>query len=342
MHYSLYVVLLLIISTQFILINSVRAPVHLMAKVVTPVKKSLSENEQQAVNFFAGGLAGMVSATVTAPLEIVKTQLQASVMTNSNPTAVVKAIWTQDGAAGFFKGIRPLLVGIIPTRAIYFWSYSATKENLSDKLGNGPLNHLASAFAAGITSNTITNPLWMVKTRFQLLADSSKGQQQFKTYGDVVSAIWKEEGFKGFFKGLSASYIGCVEGAIQWMAYEKAKKWVDLRTEERRREGNPNADKLQNFEYFVVAACSKAAAIVATYPHEVVRTRLREQSQLNTFKYKGFVQSLKLIAKEEGRRGLYGGMGLHLLRSVPNAAVMFLTFEVVQKFLAETYTTVAQ
>lgn len=32
-------------------------------------------------------------------------------------------------------------------------------------------------------------------------------------------------------------------------------------------------------------------------------------------------------------RGLYGGIGIHLMRSVPNAAVMFVTFEVASKWL---------
>jgi len=32
-------------------------------------------------------------------------------------------------------------------------------------------------------------------------------------------------------------------------------------------------------------------------------------------------------------RGLYSGMGMHLLRSVPNAAVMFLSYELVSAWL---------
>ena len=32
-------------------------------------------------------------------------------------------------------------------------------------------------------------------------------------------------------------------------------------------------------------------------------------------------------------RGLYGGMPVHLLRSVPNAAIMFVTFELVNQML---------
>lgn len=35
--------------------------------------------------------------------------------------------------------------------------------------------------------------------------------------------------------------------------------------------------------------------------------------------------------------GLYGGMGMHLLRSVPNAAIMFVTFECVNNWLNNYY-----
>ena len=41
-------------------------------------------------------------------------------------------------------------------RAIYFWAYTTSKANLATSLGNtSPLNHLTSAFIAGITSNTV-------------------------------------------------------------------------------------------------------------------------------------------------------------------------------------------
>lgn len=33
-------------------------------------------------------------------------------------------------------------------------------------------------------------------------------------------------------------------------------------------------------------------------------------------------------------RGLYNGMDMHLLRSVPNAAIMFLSFELVSNYLS--------
>lgn len=35
------------------------------------------------------------------------------------------------------------------------------------------------------------------------------------------------------------------------------------------------------------------------------------------------IQALKLIYKTEGRAGLYGGLVPHLLRVVPNSAIMY-------------------
>ena len=43
------------------------------------------------------------------------------------------------------------------------------------------------------------------------------------------------------------------------------------------------------------------------------------------------IQSIKLIAREEGRAGLYGGLGPHLMRVVPNTAIMFLSYEILSK-----------
>lgn len=68
-----------------------------------------------------------------------------------------------------------------------------------------------------------------------------------------------------------------------------------------------------------------------TYPHEVIRTRLRE---VDNVKYKGLFSGLAQIAKDEGMRGLYGGIGPHLWRVVPNAAIMFMTYETVLKALS--------
>ncbi len=141
------------------------------------------DSRKQWINFISGGLAGTISSAVVQPLEVVKTQLQSSVsrrMLNSlqkkaDPISICKEIYRIDGIKGFYRGLKPLIVGIIPTRGIYFWSYNSAKNMFNQTFNipiSSPLTHLSSAFVAGITSNTITNPLWLVKTRYQLIADT--------------------------------------------------------------------------------------------------------------------------------------------------------------------------
>ena len=87
--------------------------------------------------------------------------------------------------------------------------------------------------------------------------------------------------------------------------------------------------KLAWAETFSIAATAKLMAAVITYPHEVLRTRLRQAPENGQAKYKGLLQSARLILKEEGVSALYGGMTAHLMRVVPNAAGLFFSYELI-------------
>jgi len=305
----------------------------------SPTKSRSKDNEAEPsdklYSFLAGGLAGSISSTITCPVEVVKTQLQCSNSRKTSPFSIARHIYSSEGPRGFFRGLTPTLIGIIPSRASYFWAYETTKNALIPKLGNGTLTHLISGLSAGIAGSSITNPIWMVKTRVQLLASTSHGQVAYTGYRHAIRSIFREEGIKGFYKGLSASYWGCSEGCIQFVVYEKIKKRLEERNAQfylcsGKTRGN---GRLPNHQYFLAAAFSKFVATVLTYPHEVVRTRLREQAKNGIFKYTGMWQSLILIGREEGRKGLYAGMGTHIARVVPNTAIMFLSYELINSYL---------
>lgn len=66
-------------------------------------------------------------------------------------------------------GLPPTLVGIIPARATYFWSYEYTKKKLKPYFSDSSVfTPLIAGVSAGIFANSITNPIWMVKTRMQV------------------------------------------------------------------------------------------------------------------------------------------------------------------------------
>ena len=103
-------------------------------------------------------------------------------------------------------------------------------------------------------------------------------------------------------------------------------------------QGNYEKSLLDFVKFTMAAAMSKCVASIVAYPHEVIRTRLRQQEVDGKRKYYSFFQALRKIFLEEGRVGLYGGLGTHLLRQVPNTAIMFLTYEaIVNFFCKETY-----
>ena len=295
------------------------------------------------LSLFSGGAAGTIAACITNPLEVIKTQLQSSTSAfgdfasgRGHPVTVARAIFREHGPAGFFRGLPPTLVGIIPSRSAYFYSYQRCKTALDPVFPEGsPPNALIAGLFAGIVGNTLTNPIWMVRTRMQLHADASAGQVVYKGYRDVISTIFREEGIKGFYKGIQASYWGCAEGAAQFILYEqlKTRQLKRLNTEQAAR-GLPPTTELSHMTLFWSAAFSKMFASVFTYPHEVARTRMREQARQGAFKYEGMWQTIRLVAQEEGRQGLYSGMGVHLVKVVPNSALMFLTYEVVRRWLS--------
>ncbi|ESK84163.1 mitochondrial carrier protein rim2 [Moniliophthora roreri MCA 2997] len=297
-------------------------------------------------HFAAGGLGGMCGAIVTSPFDVVKTRLQSSLFAHHAPVVVggagavvaggstsargllyhfvetghiLRSIYQQESPRALFKGLSPTLVGAIPARSINFYTYGNGKQIIAHHFNNGQENsyvHLAAAAIAGIVTGTATNPIWVVKTRLQLARTVEKeGTGAWL----MIKKIMREEGVRGFYKGLSASYLGVTEGTIQWVLYERLKK----------------VSEGTQFEWLGMvgsAGTAKCVASLITYPHEVIRTRLRQPKVDGIVKYKGLVQTLRLVIKEEGARALYGGLSAHLMRVVPNAAVMYSIYEGVMRW----------
>lgn len=233
--------------------------------------------------------------------------------------AAVHQIYAVEGLSALWKGVGATVVGVMPSRAIYFSTYAKTKHLLTDRNGgqDSSMVHLLSAASAGIATATATNPIWLIKTRMQLQQSNTASSMKYKSSLDCLARVVREEGVRGLYKGLSASYLGVAEGTIQWVLYERLKKALP----------RSDGDSTAWGTYFAAAAGSKLFAATLTYPHEVLRTRLREQGSSVNPKYRGLAQAARLIVKEEGFAALYGGMTAHMLRVVPNSAIMFFCYE---------------
>jgi len=121
---------------------------------------------------------------------------------------------------------------------------------------------------------------------------------------------------------------------IQFVVYEKLKNRMLIHHNKERAALKEKPTTVLPKQYYLIAAgLSKGIASVSTYPHEVARTRMREFARDGVFKYNGMFQTLGVIGREEGMRGLYAGMGTHVARVVPNSALMFCVYETVKEWI---------
>ncbi|VDD75352.1 unnamed protein product [Mesocestoides corti] len=182
-----------------------------------------------------------------------------------------------EGYRALFKGLIPTLVGVLPSRLVFFL---ATRFMRKVNLPNADM--------------PCSSPMTVV---------------------NVVRSTWRDYGFRGFYRGISASYVGSLETAINFVVYENQFR------------GTQGGSKLNTTSDMFLCMCasafSKIIAITAAYPHEVARTRMRERGN----KYRSFVSTLRTVFLEEGWQGLYRGLGTHYIRQVPNSCVMIGTYE---------------
>ncbi|CAG9773145.1 unnamed protein product [Ceutorhynchus assimilis] len=241
---------------------------------------------------------------------------------------IIRHIVRHEGPMALFKGLGPNLIGVAPSRAVYFSTYSQAKRFWNRWLPpDSPVVHVCSASCAGFMASTLTNPIWFVKTRLQL--DVNKENPM--TALQCVKQIYAKSGILGFYKGITASYMGISETIIHFVIYEAIKAHLIAH-----RGNDTDTRSSKDFlEFMVAGAISKTIASCIAYPHEVARTRLREEGN----RYTGFWQTLHLVLKEEGIRGCYRGLTTQLVRQIPNTAIMMATYEAVVYILTSRFNT---
>ncbi|KAE8442143.1 hypothetical protein EG329_003794 [Mollisiaceae sp. DMI_Dod_QoI] len=322
-------------------------------------------------HFVAGGIGSITAATLTAPFDVLRTRLQSdfyqaqlaqsrhakgiSPHAHLSPLRsgllhfqetfqILGSVHRLEGWRALFKGLGPNLVGVVPARSINFFVVGNGKRIIAEYGNNGKEDAwvvLCAAAVAGIVTSTATNPIWLIKTRLQLdrnpVGNNGIAQRKYKNSWDCIKQVVKHEGFRGLYKGISASYLGVTESTLQWVLYEQMKKSLDARKERVSLSGRPSTlwdDTIEWTGKLGAAGSAKLVATIATYPHEVVRTRLRQAPFENGhLKYTGLIQCFKLVWKEEGMVALYGGLTPHLMKTVPNAAIMFGMYEGILRLL---------
>lgn len=323
-----------------------------------------SRSKEATTTAVAGALSGLLSGTLACPLDVTKTRLQAQGIQRAENLyyrgifGTMSTIIRDEGFGALYKGVGPIVLGYFSTWMIYFSIYDSSKKYWTSKFPNWNfVSHSCSAITAGAVSATLTNPIWVVKTRLMLQTDMGTSNVHYSGTLDAFRKIVSQEGPRALYSGLLPSLLGLTHVAIHFPVYEMLKVKFHCygnpsSSLSATDSGNGNNDKGDNPQrgsnkgrqnsslhvgrLIMASSISKMLASLVTYPHEILRTRMQLRPDPATAKANphGMIPLLRTTYKNEGIRGLYSGFGVNLFRTVPTSAMTLVSFEYIYNFLS--------
>ncbi|CAL8284569.1 unnamed protein product [Boreogadus saida] len=183
------------------------------------VHKSTPYDSQTAgIHLICGGLSACSATLVCQPLDTLRTRFaaQGEPKVYHNLRHAVSTMYRTSGPLSFYRGLAPTLVAVFPYAGLQFFFYRLFGQLLSknSEAGNsgGNLRSLLCGSAAGVLSKTMTYPFDLFKKRLQVGGFEEARVQfgeirHYRGFVDCMVQIGKEEGLRGFFKGLSPSLV---------------------------------------------------------------------------------------------------------------------------------------
>eukprot|EP00658_Telonema_sp_P-2_P005104 TRINITY_DN11916_c0_g1_i1.p1 TRINITY_DN11916_c0_g1~~TRINITY_DN11916_c0_g1_i1.p1 ORF type:complete len:368 (+),score=78.41 TRINITY_DN11916_c0_g1_i1:232-1335(+) len=178
---------------------------------------------------------------------------------------------------------------------------------------------VAGGVAGGI-AKTVGSPLSRATILMQTQA--ARGQAEtglIKTLKDVIA----KDGMKGLLRGNTADVLRSIPlTGLSFMTYGKAREMLEAHSSVCRSEHSI-------LQGVLAGSASGAVAITATYPIDLLRTRMCVTTKAD----KGLLAAASQIVERHGFRALYDGLLPALAASVPKLASIFVVNDAVGMYL---------
>mmetsp|Transcript_3340 Transcript_3340/g.4842 ORF Transcript_3340/g.4842 Transcript_3340/m.4842 type:complete len:437 (+) Transcript_3340:182-1492(+) len=282
----------------------------------------------------AGGGAGAISRTLTAPMERVKVLLQVQIVSKVPVEQQYKGIIDclvripkEQGITGYWRGNGVNVLRMIPNSAIKFTTFDYYKK-LAFPNGEQSYEGTEKFFrkmvcggVSGVSTIVPVYPLDLARTR--LSADTTR---RYNGLGDVLKSTVSRDGYKGLYNGLGVSLCGIIPYlAISLSTYDTLK---DMTKDDSRFQHPLGKVMLGS----IAAICSQSIA----YPIDTVRRHMQVSGGLGQKKlYSGSLDCIIKIWNKTGVRGFYRGLLANATRAAPQTGIEFACYDVIASLITK-------
>lgn len=241
--------------------------------------------------FFIASAANIISTSLCQPIDVIKTNYQ---LKNTSLKETIKNIYKTKQFRGFYSGLNANIYTFPLFWGIYFQSNELIKKTNYNPFG--------VYFLSGIVASTITNPLFVIKTRLQ-----SGAAAQNKYIYQIGLNIYNNEGFGALFKGLNASILNNIKLGIQFPL---------------------NNYFRDSFQMSIVQSAffSKLISTALFYPLDLIRVHQR-----NATGNIGLLHVVRHIYGTGGPPAFYRGVLIYISISTPNFVIMMYIINKLKK-----------
>lgn len=302
-----------------------------------------SSKGENAVPFLAGALSGIVEGIVVQPFDMVKTRHQLNTGNNLGVFATLAKLYKEGGVRLWYRGMGAELIGLVPKASAMYGTYGSVHKYLSaeKKMGDTSLVAAIAGLCSGIPEALTVTPAQIVKVRLQ--AKEHKGKYSGPT--DCVRKLLAEEGISAFAIGLTPTLCrNCIWNTVYFGIMHSVKGLLPK-----------TKSKLESsLQSFSSGFCGAVFATCFNAPFDVVKSRFQCQVAVSAvssvsssggagtiavnapvqLKYRGVIQSLLLIYREEGFAAVYKGFIPKAIRMGLGGATAICVYELVLSVFA--------
>ncbi|KAK0228662.1 mitochondrial carrier domain-containing protein [Armillaria fumosa] len=193
-------------------------------------------------NIFLAGLgAGTTEAVaVVTPMEVVKIRLQAQQHSLADPLETPRyrnaahAVYTivrEEGFSALYRGVSLTALRQATNQGANFTVYQELKkaaQNWQPDLPELPsYQHMIIGLISGAAGPMSNAPIDTIKTRLQK-STAVPGQSAFRRIYGIAEDMWKTEGVRSFYKGITPRILRVAPGqAIVFAVYERVSSVIE-------------------------------------------------------------------------------------------------------------------